>query len=480
MPNQVANLEPQPLWKHFADLNAIPRPSKREQRVAKFIFDFGKKLGLETQTDDFGNVIIKKPGSPGFEKKPAVILQGHLDMVHQKNAGTDFDFEKQGIEMFVDGDMVRAHGTTLGADNGLGVAAIMAVLSENNIEHPPVEALFTLDEEAGMGGAKNLGRGILKAKKLLNLDTEEDHVFTIGCAGGIDTVVDWDYKNEDLPAGFSGLKITVNGLKGGHSGMDIHRGRGNANKIMNRILTACQPAGLRISELEGGSVRNAIPRESTATVAVKKEKAFEKAFNLIKKEILAEFAAVEPGLQIEFLATAAPQKVMRRSDQIKFLNAIRAVHNGVFRMSPDVPGLVEASSNLARIELKNGHFSCGTLQRSSVESSKADVAAAVRAPFDLMGAKIELANGYPGWKPNPNSAILKKFVELYKKQFGENPTVEACHAGLECGIINERYPGLDMISFGPNIWNAHSPDEHCSISSVQKFWGFFTAALKNV
>lgn len=480
MSNQVANLQPQPLWQHFAKINAIPRPSKREQRVAKFIFDFGKSLGLETQTDDFGNVVIKKAGTAGREKKPTVILQGHLDMVHQKNAGTDFDFENQGIEMYVEGDFVRARGTTLGADNGLGVAAIMAVLSEKNIEHPPIEALFTLDEEAGMGGAKNLGRGILKGKKLLNLDTEEDHVFTIGCAGGIDTIAEWQYREDALPAGNEGIRLIVNGLKGGHSGMDIHRGRGNANKIMNRVLMACLPAGLRLAELEGGSVRNAIPRESWAVATVRSLKSFEKVFKKIKSEILEEFAAVEPLLAINFETVAAPAKVMRRGDQAKLLAAIRAVHNGVFRMSPDVAGLVEASSNLARIELKNGNFSCASLSRSSVESSKADVAAAVRAPFDLIGAKISTANAYPGWKPNPNSNLVKKMVDLYEKRFGEKPVVEACHAGLECGIINERYPGLDMISFGPNIWNAHSPDEYASISSAQKFWGFFVEALKNV
>lgn len=478
--SSVRELSPTAPWNHFADLNAIPRPSKREERVARFIQDFGHKLGLEVLTDAAGNVIIKKPGTKGREKSKPVIMQAHLDMVHQKNDGTVFDFEKQGIDMYVDGDWVRARGTTLGADNGLGVAAIMAVLSSTDLSHPPIEALFTLDEEAGMGGAKNLGKGLLKGKILLNLDTEEDHVFTIGCAGGLDTIVHWAYKEEDAPAGYTGYKIVLNGLKGGHSGMDIHLGRGNANKLMNRVLMAGAKAGLRLSELEGGSVRNAIPRESTAVVAVKSPKAFEKAFHSIRREILDEYGGIEPGLQIEATTTATPAKVMRRSDQVKLLSAIRAAHNGVYRMSPDVPGLVEASSNLARVEARAGQFSCGTLQRSAVESSKADVAAAFRAPFDLIGARIETANGYPGWKPNPTSAVLKKMVALYTRMHGAEPVVEACHAGLECGIIGESYKGLDMISFGPDIRNAHSPDECASVSSFQKFWNFLVEVLRQL
>ncbi len=487
MPNTTKNmhapirsLEPQAVWNHFSDLNAIPRPSKREERVAQFVADFGKKLGLETRRDAFGNVIIKKPASPGRAKSKTIIMQAHLDMVHQKNDGTQFDFETQGIEMYLDGDWVRARGTTLGADNGLGAAAIMAVLSSKDIAHPPIEALFTLDEEAGMGGAKNLGKGLLKGKILLNLDTEEDHVFTIGCAGGLDTNIEWKYGEEAAPTGAAGYEIVVNGLKGGHSGVDIHKGRGNANKIMNRILDAAQKNGLRIATLTGGSVRNAIPRESRALVAVAKTAAFEKAFPKIVAEITEEFSTVEPDLHITCIAKPTPAKVMRLREQKRLLIAIRATHNGVFRMSPDVPGLVETSSNLASIVLENGHFLCGTLQRSAIESGKADVAAAVRAPFDLIGAKVTTANGYPGWKPNPNSKILAQMVALYEKMHQHKPVVEACHAGLECGIIGERYPGLDMVSFGPNIFNAHSPDEKASVASFQKFWKFFIETLKNI
>ncbi len=478
MSDQIRQLEPAAPWNFFADLNAVPRPSKHEERVAQFMVDFGKKLKLEVITDEVGNVIIKKPASPGREKSPTVILQAHLDMVHQKNEDTKFDFAKQGIEMYVDGDWVRARGTTLGADNGLGVASIMALLASSDISHPAIEALFTLDEETGMTGAKALGRKLMKGKILLNLDTEEDHVFTIGCAGGIDTLVEWNYKETAAPTGAVGRKIVINGLKGGHSGMDINLGRGNANKLMNRVLLACK--GVSISTLEGGSVRNAIPRESVAVVAVKAEKPFERSFQAVVKEIMDEYSGIEPGLQITVSEVPVPAQVMRRSDQSKLLSAIRAVHNGVFRMSPDVAGLVETSSNLARIEVKDGRFFCGSLQRSSVESGKADVAAAFRAPFDLIGAKIENDNAYPGWKPNPKSAILGKMEGIYEKQFAHKPHVEACHAGLECGIISEAYPGLDMISFGPEIRNAHSPDECASVSSFQKFWGFLVEVLRAV
>lgn len=473
----VRALEPTIVWNHFADLNAIPRPSKREERAAQFLLEFGQKLGLETFQDTFGNVIIRKPASAGKQKSKPVILQAHIDMVHQKNAGTQFDFETQGIEMYVDGDWVRAKGTTLGADNGLGVAAIMAVLWSNDLVHPPVEALFTLDEEAGMGGAKNLGKGLLKGKTLLNLDTEEDHVFTIGCAGGLDTNIEWTYGEEAAPAGSVGFELLVNGLKGGHSGMDIIHGRGNANKLMNRVLMACAKSGLRIGTLTGGSVRNAIPRESKAVVAVTKTAVFEKAFAAIVKDILAEYSGLEPDLTITAQPIEVPLKVMKIRDQKRLLMAVSGTHNGVFRMSPDVQGLVESSSNLASIVLRDGVFECGTLQRSAIESGKADVAAAVRAPFDLIGAKVSTANGYPGWKPNPSSPLLAKMVVQYETMFGHPPVVEACHAGLECGIIGERYPGLDMISFGPDIRNAHSPDECAGITSFRKFWGFFTEVL---
>ncbi len=477
MSDQIRQFEPSAPWNLFADLNAIPRASKKEERIAQWVRDFGKKHGLETITDTFGNIIIKKPASPGREKRPVTILQGHLDMVHSKNADVTFDFEKQGIDMYVDGDWVRARGTTLGADNGLGVASILAVLASKDIVHPPLEALFTLDEEQGLSGAKQLGRGLLKGKLLLNLDTEEDHVLTIGCAGGIDTLIDWKYKEDTAPLNLMAYSVKVSSLQGGHSGMDINTGRGNANKILARALMALAPAGLRLSSFDGGNLRNEIPREARAVVLVKNEKRFAKLLQATFKEIAIEYQTTEPKLKITAEEVQNPLKVMRKSDQAKFLNAIRAVQNGVYRMSPEIPGLVEASTNLAKITLDEGQLSIGSLQRSSVESSKADVAAAFRAPFDLIGAKVQTGSEYPGWKPNPSSKIVQKMAGIYEKKFGHAPVIEACHAGLECGIIGEAYKGLDMVSFGPLIQGAHSPDERASVSSFKKFWGYYLEVL---
>ena len=477
MSDKIRQLEPTAPWNLFADLNAIPRASKKEGRIAQWVLDFGKKHGLETITDDFGNIIIKKPASPGHEKRPVTILQGHLDMVHSKNADVEFDFENQGIDMYLDGDWVRARGTTLGADNGLGVAAILAVLASKDIAHPPLEALFTLDEEQGLGGAKNLGRGLLKGKVLLNLDTEEDHVLTIGCAGGIDTLVDWKYKEDTRPENTTPFSIIVSSLKGGHSGMDINQGRANANKILARVLMACLPAGLRLASFEGGNLRNEIPREANAVVMVRNEKRFSKLLREVEKEIATEYKSTEPNLKITASEAPKPAKVMRKADQARFLHAIRAVQNGVYRMSPEIHGLVEASTNLAKITLGNGQMTVGSLQRSSVESSKADVAAAFRAPFDMLGAQVETGSEYPGWKPNPDSKIVQKMAGLYQQMFGNKPLIEACHAGLECGIIGQAYSGLDMVSFGPLIQGAHSPDERASVSSFKKFWGYYLEVL---
>ncbi len=480
MSDQIRQLEPSLPWSLFADLNAIPRASKKEQRIAQWVREFGHSRGLEVVTDDFGNIIIKKPASPGRENSPVTILQGHLDMVHSKNAGVEFDFDTQGIDMYVDGDWVRARGTTLGADNGLGVAAILAVLASDDISHPPLEALFTLDEEQGLGGAKNLGRGLLKGTVLLNLDTEQDHVLTIGCAGGIDTLVDWPYREEAAPAASAAFEIRVSGLQGGHSGMDIHLGRANANKLLPRVLMACAPAGLRLAAFDGGNLRNEIPREAKARVVVPDAARFSELFRAVEQEITAELRSVEPNLRIAATETARPEKVMQAGDQEKLLQALRAVHNGVFRMSPEISGLVETSSNLARVQVDGGRMKIGSLQRSSVESGKADVASTFRAPFDLLGARVETANAYPGWRPDPGSGIVQKMAGIYRNMFGETPVIEACHAGLECGIIGEAYPGLDMVSFGPRIEGAHSPDERASVSSFQKFWKYYLEVLKAI
>ncbi len=480
MSEQIRQLEPTAPWSFFADLNAIPRASKKETRIAQWVQEFGLSHGLEVLTDDFGNIIIKKKAFPGREKSPVVILQGHLDMVHSKNDTVDFNFDEQGIDMYVDGDWVRARGTTLGADNGLGVAAILAVLASHDIVHPPLEALFTLDEEQGLSGAKNLGRGMLSGTILLNLDTEEDHVLTIGCAGGIDTLVDWPYTEVPVPANVAPFLLKVSSLQGGHSGMDINLGRGNANKILARVMMGCLPAGLHLSSFDGGNLRNEIPREASAVVVVEDAKHFLSLLETVNQEITTEYRTAEPNLKITATATPLPANMMGISDQSNYMNAIRAVQNGVFRMSPEIPGLVEASTNLAKITLGSGKVTIGSLQRSAVESSKTDVAAAFRAPFDLLGAHVENANEYPGWKPDPSSTIVQKMADIYAHLFGQAPTIEACHAGLECGIIGQAYPGLDMVSFGPLIQGAHSPDERASISSFKKFWKFYLAVLEAI
>lgn len=484
MSQEIRNLEPKAIWNKFADLNAVPRPSKKEERVIEFMKDFGTNLGLETFEDEIRNVIIRKPATAGMENRKALVLQGHLDMVHQKNTDTVFDFDTQGIDMYVDGDWVRARGTTLGADNGLGVATIMAILESTDIPHPAIEALFTIDEETGMTGALNLKGGILKGDILLNLDTEEDDEIGIGCAGGIDVTATAEYDEEETPEGSVGYTIKVKGLNGGHSGMDIHKGLGNANKIMNRLLfDGFDNFGLQIAEINGGSLRNAIPRESTATVIIAAvyDEAFVFDMQQIVNEIKAEFQTTEPNLEVVFeKLDTVPAMVMPTIAQFYFVRSMYTAHNGVYRMSADFDNLVETSNNIAKVEVGGGKFSVQCLTRSSVESSKFDLANALRSAFELMGCEVEFSGAYPGWTPNPKSEILDVLVSIYEKQNGEKPNVAACHAGLECGILGTNYPDMDMISFGPTIHGAHSPDERASISSTQKYWKFVLEILKNI
>jgi len=478
----VRNLAPKIIWNHFADLNAVPRPSKKEERIIQFMVNFGKSLQLSTFVDKVGNVIIKKPATKGFENKKAIVLQSHLDMVHQKNADTIFDFDEEGIKMVVDGDWVTADGTTLGADNGLGVAAIMAILSSKDIQHSNIEALFTIDEETGMTGAMGLEGGILKGDILLNLDTEEDNEIGMGCAGGIDVTATRNYIEEEVPDHATAFLITVKGLNGGHSGMDIHKGLGNANKIMNRILfDGSLNFGLRISEINGGSLRNAIPRESSAIITIN---AIHKAIFLSKKNILINnikeaFLTLEPNLTIDISATKSPKKVIEIDVQESFLKSMYAAHNGVYKMSPDITDLVGTSNNIARVIVKDGHIKIECLTRSSSESNSSDLVNSLKSAFELSGFDIELSGEYPGWKPNINSEILGIVSNLYEKLHGEKANIAACHAGLECGILGQNYPKMDMISFGPTILGAHSPEERASISSTQKFWKFLIAILKN-
>jgi len=478
-------IEPQIIWKHFSNLNAVPRPSKKEERVIQFMVNFGQALKLETLVDEVGNVLIKKPATSGMENKKTVVLQSHLDMVHQKNNETIFDFDSQGIEMYIDGDFVKAKGTTLGADNGLGVATIMAILESSDIAHPTIEALFTIDEETGMTGAMGLKGGLLSGDILLNLDTEEDDELDIGCAGGIDVTAIANYDEEPIETDdFNSFEITVKGLRGGHSGVDIHKGFGNANKIMNRLLyLASEDFGMQIVSIQGGSLRNAIPRESVSKVVVPKmyEEVFVYEMNELIKDINGELKTTEPNLQIVLQKTEEKQnKVMPSLAQFYFLRAIYAAHNGVYRMSADFDNLVETSNNIAKIKVEKGEVIIENLTRSSVETAKYDLANALKSVYELMGCEVTLSGAYPGWTPNPNSEILQIMTNNYEKLFGNKPRVVACHAGLECGILGQNYPKMDMISFGPNIFGAHSPDEKVSISSVAKFWQLIKETLKNI
>lgn len=483
MSQEIRNLEPRALWNKFADLNAVPRPSKKEDRVIGFIKNFGNSLGLEIFEDEIRNVIIRKPATAGMENRKPIVLQGHLDMVHQKNADTVFDFDKQGIDMYVDGDWVRARGTTLGADNGLGVAMIMAILESKEIKHPAIEALFTIDEETGMTGALNLKGGILKGEILLNMDTEEDDEIDIGCAGGIDVTATRSYQEEETPEDAVGYIITVKGLNGGHSGMDIHKGLGNANKIMNRLLfDAFENFGLQIAEINGGSLRNAIPRESIAKVIV--AGMYDEAYIFDMQEIIddikSEYRTTEPNLLIEIEKSDLHKKVMDLGVQEGILRSIYAAHNGVYRMSADMENLVETSNNIARVIIKDGEITISCLTRSSVETSKFDLANALRSAFELCGCEVNFSGTYPGWTPNVKSEILDLLVGIYEKQNNKKPKVVACHAGLECGILGTNYPDMDMISFGPTIHGAHSPDERASIKSSQKFYKFVLEILENI
>ncbi len=482
MNEAVRKLEPTTVWNKFADLNAVPRPSKKEERVIRFMLNFGRSLGLETFSDAVGNVIIRKPASTGMENRKCLTLQSHLDMVHQKNKNTVFDFDAQGIEMFVEEDWVKAQGTTLGADNGLGVAAIMALLESTDIPHPPLEALFTIDEETGMTGAMGLEAGVLKGEILLNLDTEEDDELDIGCAGGIDVTASCNYNEEPVPEGSKAYTIIVKGLNGGHSGIEIHKGLGNSNKIMNRLLYhGSSNHDIKISMIDGGSLRNAIPRESNAMIVVDSSKtlAFEQSFDTLANTIKAELDFIEPDLAFVLKACELPEKIMETDAQDRLLKGIYAAHNGVYAMSASIADLVETSNNVARVEVREGKIHIGCLTRSSVNSAKMDLAHALKSTFELAGCQVELSGEYPGWSPNPNSYILEMLKGKYEQLFNEKPKVAACHAGLECGILGQNYPDMDMISFGPTILGAHSPDERVGISSVQKFWKFLLAILEN-
>jgi dipeptidase D len=483
MSKDILNLEPKALWKHFYSLTQIPRPSKHEQKIEEFIVKFGKDLGLETIIDEVGNVIIRKPATPGMEKRKGVILQGHLDMVPQKNSDKAHDFEKDPIDALIDGEWVKANGTTLGSDNGMGVAAAMAILESKDIAHGPVEALFTSDEETGMTGAFGLKPGLLKGDILMNLDSEDEGELYIGCAGGTNGNFKFSYAEAQVPANSVAFKISVTGLKGGHSGVDIHLGRGNSNKVLNRLLWySTKNFGLRLASIDGGSLRNAIPRESFAVVTLPKDKkdnflSYLKDYTAVVRK---ELSAVEPDLKIDTAPCDAPKSLIDEKTQKNLLNALYGCPNGVIRMSNEMVGLVETSNNLATVKSENGTIRIQCLLRSSVDSAKNDLENMMGSVFELAGAEVVFDGQYPGWKPNPDSPILKAMQDIYKKKYGKVPEIKAIHAGLECGLLGGVYPNLDMISFGPTIRYPHSPDEKVNIKTVQLFWDFLVSTLKEV
>ena len=480
MNEAIRKLEPTVMWNNFADLNAVPRPSKKEERVIQFIKSFGETLNLPTYVDEVGNVIIKKPATKGMEDRVTIVLQSHLDMVHQKNAATNFDFNTQGIEMFVEGDWVKANGTTLGADNGIGVASIMALLESTTIPHPALEALFTIDEETGMTGALALKGGLLDGSIMLNLDTEDDDELTIGCAGGVDITATGTYTSEATKHNMA-YKISVKGLTGGHSGMDIHRGRGNANKIMNRLLlNLTRDLTIEIASIDGGSLRNAIHRESVSVITVGDANNLKKSIQEFESIIQAEYKTTDPHVIITIDETEVPTQVVSADFQYKLLRSIYACPFGIYRMSSDIAGLVQTSNNVARVIVKDGAYQIQCLTRSSVDSEKLDLQHAITSAFELMGANIVAAGSYPGWTPKPSAPIVKLMSDLYKERYHSEAKVSACHAGLECGILGTNYPDMQMISFGPNIKGAHSPDERAQISSVQKYWGFLLETLVRI
>lgn len=481
----IKNLEPQIVWKYFYDITQIPRPSKKEERILAYLLDFAKERGFETKQDEAGNILITKSATAGKENVPTVILQSHVDMVCEKNSDVVHDFDNDPIPTVIDGDWVRTKGTTLGADNGIGMAGALAVLASDNVAHGKIEALFTVDEETGLTGANMLAPDLLTGDILLNLDTDEEGDLYIGCAGGRGTRAYFEYKEKEVPKGYFWFKVQVRGLRGGHSGSDIDKGLGNANKILARYLYSLidKKYKLTISEIAGGNLHNAIAREAYAVVGVKQsyKEDVRVKLNVLIAELENEYKNIEPNLELHLESVAKPQQVMKRDSGRKLIKALYACPHGVIGMSHEIEGLVETSTNLASIKmLENKTIEVGTSQRSSVESKKHDIVNMVSSVFDLAGADVVNSDGYPGWQPNMDSKILQVAKDVYQKLYGKTPGVKAIHAGLECGLFLEKYPNLDMISFGPDITDAHSPDESMNIPSVEKFWNFLVGILESI
>lgn len=477
------DLRPAVVFHYFDEVCQVPRPSKKEEKIRAYLLDFAKKHNLEAKTDEAGNVLIKKAASAGMENLKTVILQSHIDMVCEKNKDTEHNFETDPIQTYIDGEWLRAKGTTLGADNGIGVATELAVLASDDIKHGPIECLFTVDEETGLTGAFALKEGFMNGDILLNLDSEDDGELFIGCAGGANTTAIYPFPTEKAPQGWFFFRVSVNGLTGGHSGDDISKNRANANKLLNRFLVqTMQKYGMRLADIEGGNLHNAIPREAHALCAVPMEykEAVRVDLNIFISEIENEYSVTEPNLAMDLESEAPVEYVMEQKAMERFLLSIYAVHHGVYAMSQDIPGLVETSSNLASIKVCDGTIKVVTSQRSSILSSRKDMSQMVSAAFILGGATVTTGEGYPGWKPNPSSEILKIAVESYKKLFGVEPKVKAIHAGLECGLFLQKYPSLDMVSFGPTLRGVHSPDERMLIPTVEKFWNHLLDILAHI
>ncbi|MBK7173423.1 MAG: aminoacyl-histidine dipeptidase [Bacteroidales bacterium] len=476
-------LYPELIWKYFDQICKVPRPSKKEEKISAYIQSVANELGLECLTDETGNILVRKGASKGYENLEVVVLQSHIDMVCEKNSDTYHDFEKDPIVPRVEGEWVKAMGTTLGADDGIGIAAQLAIMEDKSLEHGPLEFLFTVDEETGLTGAKGLRPGFLKGNILLNLDSEDEGELFIGCAGGKDTTITFTFSKVPVNYDCGGFLVKVTGLKGGHSGDDINKGLGNANKILNRLLwNASNKYEMRISSFDGGNLRNAISREAFATVTVPKrfQNEFIKCVKEFNATIKAEFKTTEPGLLVSYQSTEMPSFVMDLSSQERLLNSLYACPHGVIAMSADIPNFVETSTNLASVKFNDKQIIIGTSQRSSSESGKDDVVSMVVSVFRLAGAKIVHSDGYPGWTPNPTSPVLDITRNAYEQLFKTEPKVLAIHAGLECGLIGEQYPEMDMISYGPTIKGAHSPDERLLISTVGKFWDLTLEVLRNI
>lgn len=477
-------LYPQPLFNYFEEICQVPRPSKKEEKIRQFLLNFAEKNGLNAKTDEVGNVLIFKPATLGKENSPTVILQTHMDMVCEKNSDKVFDFDNDAIEPVVVDGWVKANGTTLGADCGIGIAASLAVLTSNEIKHGPIECLITVDEETGLTGAFSIKPGFLSGAVLLNLDSEDEGEIFIGCAGGIDTVANFIYQNEPVPENYTSLKISVSGLLGGHSGDDIHKNRGNANKILTRFLwNSAKKFDLRLADFNGGNLRNAIAREAFATVLIPPSEVekIKVGFEEFSKEVRFEFERSEPGLKMEMIQAGTPHFVLDKITQNNLLNALYACPHGVLEMSTRMEGMVETSTNLASVKfIGDNRIEVTTSQRSELETRKYYAAEMVESVFKLAGAKVSHSDGYPGWTPNPDSEVLKITVESYQKLFGVEPIVRSIHAGLECGLFLEKYPTLDMVSFGPTIRGAHSPDERLNIETTGKFWKHLVDVLEMI